>query len=189
MRSRPLQSVFTMAMICVICSLLLSLVYLASEPRAAAAAEAEAERARLAALPGASGFTLVEDAELVSGIDSVYKAAGSSGYVMTARARGYKKDIETVVGIDLDGRITGVVVTDVSGEIAGLGTRVALPAYTDQYRGAEAITADPGDPTAAYIESVGNAEEASTAVFSCVSNALLQFRQLSGSEELSSGGV
>ncbi|MBQ4371398.1 MAG: hypothetical protein II803_03190, partial [Firmicutes bacterium] len=62
MRSRPLQSVFTMAMICVICSLLLSLVYLASEPRAAAAAEAEAERARLAALPGASGFTLVEDA-------------------------------------------------------------------------------------------------------------------------------
>lgn len=189
MRSRPLQSVLTMTTICVICSLLLSLVYLASEPRAAAAAEAEAERARLAALPGATGFTLYEDCELVSGIDSVYKAAGSAGYVMTGRAKGYKKDIETVVGIDLDGRITGVVVTDVSGEIAGLGTGVALPAYTDQYRGAEAITADPGDPTASYIRGVENADEASTAVFSCVSNALLQYREISESAALTQGGV
>ncbi|MBQ4506458.1 MAG: hypothetical protein II971_04325 [Firmicutes bacterium] len=173
-KARPIQSFFSMLLVCLICAMAVTIVYEVTAPRIEELELARSNEARAAVLPGANGFTKVEDIELLDGVTEVYRANNNSGYAVTARAKGSSGYIETITGIDAGGVITGVKVTDVSGEISGLGTNVTLADYTDQYTGARAITADPTDPGAAYIEAAERADEASMAVFTCVSNSLLQ---------------
>ena len=84
------------------------------------------------------GFTKVEDIEYCSSSDSkavvtdVYKADNDTGYVMTCVTKSFGGDLTMMVGLDANGAITGVKVTDHS-DTPGVGTKDQDPEYLAQY--------------------------------------------------------
>ena len=97
-----------------------------------------------ALLPGSTSFTPEEfDAATNSAIKSVYKA--ENGYVIESTAYGYNGDIDLMVGVSNERKVTGLVVEDMQ-ETRGLG--------------ADALTNVPF--LAQYLLSGGDAEVGTT---------------------------
>ena len=72
-----------------------------------------------ALLPGSTSFTQEEfDAATNSAIKAVYKA--ENGYVIESTAYGYNGDVDLMVGVSNEGKVTGLVVEDMQ-ETRGLG--------------------------------------------------------------------
>lgn len=177
------SSILVTCSLCLVAVLLITLCYQATEERIADNGLRKEEALRLALLPDADGFTLAEDLEEpVQGVLSVYTADNKTGWVVTARAKGYQGWVTVMTGIDKNGRITNVRVTDVSEESAGIGTKLTRQDYLDQYKGASSISSYKGRPNAAYIEAVSGATYTSEAVFSCVSLSFMQVQELQAKE-------
>ena len=100
-------------------------------------AEIAAMQARKSVLPDAEEFT--EITELPKDIDSAFSGAANGetvGYTAQVTVKGYGGNIEVMVGMSLDGKITGVNVggSDFA-ETAGLGARAKEPWFSEQYTG------------------------------------------------------
>ena len=73
----------------------------------------------VALLPGSTTFAPEEfDAATNSAIRAVYKA--ENGYVIESTAYGYNGDVDLMVGVSNEGKVTGLVVEDMQ-ETRGLG--------------------------------------------------------------------
>ena len=166
--------------ICLVASLLLSVTYQVTLPQIEAIAVKNANASRAEVLAAADEFTQITDAEFYDGVTEVYKAKNGAGYVITCVSKGFGGDVTVMTGIDSTGKISKVKVTSAADETPGLGQKATLPAYTDQYTGAEKLTNDKTDGSATYIQAVTGASYSSRAVFSCVSTALLQYLELGG---------
>ena len=97
-----------------------------------------------AVMPEASTFEAVEF-EASGTITGVY-AADCGGYVITTAPGGFGGAVNTMVGIDADGVITGLRVTGHS-ETPGLGAKSTEPAFYEQFTGASGsvtVTKDGG---------------------------------------------
>ncbi len=98
----------------------------------------EAEAARRAVLHIAETF---ESMQLPEGsvVDNGYrglKEGQTIGYVAQSTVRGYAGDIEVIVGMDLDGKLTGISVGGTKfSETVGLGDKTKSPAFTEQFIG------------------------------------------------------
>jgi electron transport complex protein RnfG len=58
------------------------------------------------------------------------------GLAMAGKGKGYGGDIGVMVGIDPAGKLTGIVVMNHS-ETPGIGSRVTVPAFSNQFKGKE----------------------------------------------------
>ncbi len=99
-----------------------------------------------AVMPEAASFEEIEDAELSGSLTAVYKA-DNGGFVMTAAPSGFGGTVDTMVGIDADGVITGLRVTKHS-ETPGLGAKSTDPSFYEQFTGMSgslAVTKDGGE--------------------------------------------
>jgi RnfABCDGE-type electron transport complex G subunit len=115
-----------------------------AEPESAPEAEQAAQQAatedspQRAVLGAAETFAPVE-VGADSGIDSCYegKAGGETvGYVAQVTVKGYGGPIELMVGMDLNGVLTGVSVGGAQfSETPGLGAKAQESAFTDQFAG------------------------------------------------------
>ncbi len=128
-----IRSPLVLTVLCVLITLALVATHNLTQPIIDVRAVEEAKLARQAVLPAADDFEEVSVELPANGIDC-YKATNGAGYVITGSAKGYGGLMKVMVGIDNDGKITGITVLDHS-ETAGLGSRTALPAYTGQYAG------------------------------------------------------
>lgn len=118
--------------------------------------------ARTQVLPAAVSFEQAEHLGEVIYVGS--DATGEVvGYCATGVTKGYGGDMEITVGIDLDGKISGVNVGGSSfAETAGLGAKAKDKDFTDRFIGLEgniAITKDGGQ-----VESITSASKTSRAV-------------------------
>lgn len=98
-----------------------------------------------AVMPEATSFEAL-DADLTGTITAVYKA-DCGGFVVTTAPGGFGGAVNTMVGIDADGVITGLRVTGHS-ETAGLGAKSTEPAFYEQFTGKTApvaVTKDGGE--------------------------------------------
>ncbi len=97
-----------------------------------------ADAARRSVLADADTFEQLQAPE-GSGVDNGYcgrKDGQAVGYVAQSTVRGYAGEIEVVVGMDLDGKLTGISVGGASfSETAGLGDKAKTPAFTGQFKG------------------------------------------------------
>jgi len=92
---------------------------------------AEAEAARRVVLPEAACGVFVKTVHVVAAVETLVYYKGYSkpdtsdlvGYCVTARGRGYSSTIETVVGLDLAGRITGTRIVSQT-ETPGIGNKI-----------------------------------------------------------------
>lgn len=166
--------------ICLIASLLLAATYQITAPLIEKITIENANNARGEVLPEASGFVEMEEVELLDGVTEVFESVNGVGYVITSEFKGFGGPVVVMTGLDANGNIVSVKVTDASAETPGLGSKATLPDYLDQYKGAAMISSDASSAEAAYVSAVTGATYTSRAVFSSVSAALMQFATLGG---------
>ena len=133
-------------------------------------------------LPGSESFTVEPYAGEDANIRSVHKA--ENGFVIETVTRGYADDIQMLVGVNKDGRVTGLVVLEAH-ETLGLGSRILTDhvflsqflngngsfaaATADAFSGATG-EAETGDET--QVDAISGATVRSKAVIRCVNSAI-----------------
>ena len=111
--------------ICLIVSLLLGVVNQITKPRIDAI-QAEKIRAAMAQVLEADEYLPIQLQKDLKGIQSVSEArtnGGTLGYVVQVTASGSQGEIQMMVGVDVDNRVTGVSVIKHS-ETPNIGTKV-----------------------------------------------------------------
>jgi electron transport complex protein RnfG len=128
------QMIITLFVVAVICAIILSFVYAFTEPRIAET------QAQLTLSGLEEVITAYEYKEIIP--DTLWRAVDSSGenigVVFRVFPRGYAGPIPITVGLDNDGKITGIRVASAAeglAETPGLGAKITQPGFTEQFRG------------------------------------------------------
>ena len=102
------------------------------------------------------------------------EATDDLGYAVIAQSKGYSSQVPMAVAFDDEGTITNVIGMD-NTETPGLGTKVQLPDFTDQFLGrtAEPLTIDD-------IDAVTGATISSKAALAAVNEAIEAYRSAAG---------
>ena len=132
--------IVVLVLICAVMSGLLAATNNITAPIIEEAEIAANTAARKEVLSAADSFVKVEDVTgLPNAVTEVYKAANGAGYTFSIVAQGYggKGTLKMAVGVDMDGRITGVKVLDHK-ETAGLGSKITTDAFQSQFPGQDA---------------------------------------------------
>ena len=135
-------------------------------------------------LPGAESFTLEPYAGEDANIISVHKA--DIGYVIETQTYGYAGNITVLVGVSNEGKVTGIVVRDLS-ETVGLGANALSDTdFLAQFLngsgsfaigtpGADAFSGATGEETTGeetYVDGITGATVTSKAIARCVNSAI-----------------
>ena len=135
-------------------------------------------------LPGAESFTVEPYAGEDANILSVHKA--DIGYVIETQSYGYAGNITVLVGVNQEGRVTGLVVRDQS-ETVGLGAKALYDTdFLAQFLnktgsfavgtpGADAFSGATGEETTGeetYVDAITGATVTSKAIARCVNSAI-----------------
>lgn len=189
--------VVVLSCICLFVSLALAFTYKVTNPIIIANNKAVADAARIVILPDADSFTKVEEVTPENGVASAdgkavvqeaYKADNGAGYVMTVVTSSFGGDLTMMVGMDAEGAVTGVTVTE-HADTPGVGTKNMEDSYLDQYKGFSALTSA-GDVKneSADLASGGTfaytsgASVSGQAIHSGVAAALGQFEAMGGAQ-------
>jgi electron transport complex protein RnfG len=137
----------------------LGFVYQSTAPRIEEQKRIADELARRSALPEAACgvFVLTEAGEFT--YHKGYRGAdttGFVGYVVKASGRGYSSTIETIVGVDPAGRITGLKITNQQ-ETPGLGTKIVEVKSSKTVLDAIKEAAGKGKPPRVSIDLIDSA--------------------------------
>ena len=186
--------VVVLSAICLVVSLALALTYKVANPIIIRNNEAVAVAARQQILPAADSFTMVEGIEPASSTDGkaavteVYAADNGSGYVMTVETTSFGGALTMMVGVDAEGALTGVKVTE-HADTPGVGTKNMDNTYLGQYRGLTALTSpDNIKKETAELASGGTfafisgASVSGQAIHSGVEAALSQYAAMGGAQ-------
>lgn len=117
------------------------------------------------------------DGDFEEGVDNVWQVAREGndlGYCIKVSTRGYGGDIVMLVGIDPQGSVFGIQIADMSGETAGLGTRIANDSFREQYNSKTEELAY-GD-----VDVITGSTVSSKAVTNGVNMALRAFKEVKG---------
>ncbi|HAW60444.1 MAG TPA: hypothetical protein DCW86_03145 [Actinobacteria bacterium] len=122
---------------------------------------------------------LLEEARKEFGdLESIFElmSAGKRvGVAIKLASRGYGGPIKIAVGIDTEGKVAGVLVLDVSGETAGVGSKVAEAEgapFREQFKGKTAADAL---RVGKDVDAISGATISSRGVASGVKNALVVY--------------
>ena len=144
---------------------------------------AAANEARFELLPEADDFTAFDGdltvmAENQVFVSDCYVANNGAGIVVTVESKSYGGLLTEMIGIDSEGAITGVKVTNHS-DTPGLGTKAQTPEYLSQYIGLTEY-ADVNVKNDSSVTYVSGATVTSNAVHYGVCAALEQYKVVSG---------
>lgn len=179
--------ILVLVVICLVITGVLAVTYSVANPVIIKNTKEAADKARIELLPEADSFSkyegklVVEEPKKVF-VEEVYVADNGAGYVMTVKTKSFGGILTEMVGIDKDGKITGVKVTQ-HADTPGLGTKAHDPAYLKQYVGVDNLV-----ETSAKAESKKNpkltyitgASVTSNAVHYGVYAALDQYKEMGG---------
>jgi len=170
-----LRLILVLLAITVIAAALLALVNEVTYERIAELAAEKLRSAMLAIQPEADDFVLQDGAvyETVSGFYLAQKGGETIGYCVETTPNGFGGAMSVLVGLDLDGAITGVQLVDHS-ETAGVGTKTEDPAFLAQYVGRSGTVTVGG---ADGIDAISGATISSKAVTAGVNAALFAAEQ------------
>jgi len=135
-------------------------------------------------LPGSETFVAESYNGEDANIRSIHK--GETGYVIETASYGYAGEITVLVGVNFEGKVTGLVVRDLS-ETWGLGAKalydtdflaqflntsggisVGTPGQADAFSGA---TGEAESETEVYVDAITGATVTSKAIARCVNSA------------------
>lgn len=144
------KPVIVLCVICIVTAALLGATYKITEPLIAASEKATSDAAMAEVLPSATEFSeLTLD---VPGLLTAAKDEGGSGYAFKVEDKGFAGKYVVMVGIGLDGKITGAKLLD-NTETPGLGSKTGMPEFTSQFIGKDKTLADIQTVTGATVSS------------------------------------
>lgn len=165
-----------LAVIALAAGLLLGFTNELTAPVIKAQAEADAPRVQKIALPAGDTFEALE-VPADAGVDACYAGKAGDvlvGYVAQATAKGYGGEVEVLLGMDLNGVITGINVGGANfAETSGLGSKVKEPAFMGQFAGKSGQLTVGGN-----IDAVTAATISSTAVVNAANAAYAYMQTL-----------
>ena len=171
--------------ICLVITAALAATYGVAKPIIDTNAKKAADEARMELLSEADGFTAYDGELFVAEEGKVYTkdcyiANNGVGAVVTVSTKSFGGELVEMIGLDAEGKITGVKVT-AHADTPGLGTKAHAPAHLEQYKGktAEEITTGSAKDEAA-IDHVTGASISSNAVHYGVYCAIEQFKAMGG---------
>ncbi|WP_080802428.1 FMN-binding protein [Arabiibacter massiliensis] len=161
-----------LVLICAIVGFLLGTVDNLTLPTILANREARAQATYSALIPEAEGFEALPCD--VPGVTACMEAAGGEGYAIIAQSKGYSSQVPMAVAFDDAGTITSVIGMS-NTETPGLGTKVQLPDFTDQFvgRAAEPMTIDD-------IDAITGATISSKAALAAINEAVEAYQTTAG---------
>lgn len=168
-----IRMVVTLFVISLVCSAILGVVNAVTEDRIADI-EAETRAAAMRdVLPDADSFAdvsgeLDEDFKTENAVTGIYAATAAdgsdAGYAVMVAPRGFGGEIVMIVGVNTEGVVTGVVITEMS-ETAGLGAKADDPSFLSQYVGKSgSLTVVKGNAGENQISAITGATVTSRAV-------------------------
>ena len=178
-----ISPVLVLVLICFVVTFALAFTYGITAPIIAENTARAASEARMELLPDADSFSEA-DAEpkvLEPGkvfVVDTYTADNGAGMVVTVKTNSYGGLLTAMVGIDKDGAVTGVKVTD-HADTPGVGTKAQDPAHLEQYRGPTELLSDQIKMDASVNEVTG-ASVSSGAIHKAVYCALEQYKAMGG---------
>lgn len=168
-----------LVVICLVVTLALAGTYSIANPIIQENQAKAADEARMQVLPEGDAFTAY-DGDLVDGVIDCYIADNKAGMAVTSAYKGFGGEVKVMTGINANGEITGVTVTEHS-ETPGLGTKAMTVEYLAQYlEKTEAAAGHIRDD--ANVDAISGATITSNAVYCSVGQALAQFQECGGVE-------
>ena len=122
----------------------------------------------LKVIPGITGYSEM-DVALADGVSKVYSDMAHTGYAVLAVAKGHHGDIKLIVGLDKEGKITGIVC--ISSEETIGEDALKDEKFLGQFTGLSAIDGK-------TIDAFSGATDTSNAVKAAAASALEQFKLL-----------
>lgn len=169
-----------------IAALILASVNNVTAPMIAANETEKQMTAMTKVLPDAGNFEELTDAvksEDVLGIYAGNKDDETVGYAVLVESMGYGGAISMVVGVDLDGKITGIDITNQS-ETPGLGANCAKDEFKNQFVGKTSeITVAKNNAKENQIDAITSATITSKAVTKGVNIAVEAVKNIEGGNE------
>jgi electron transport complex protein RnfG len=177
--------VVVLVCICVCVTAALAIVYGMTKPVIDTNSKAAADATRGELLPTAEAKFVAFDGDIIKDfekdgvrVDEVFVAENKSGMVCTCASKSFGGELTMMVGIDNQGKVTGVKVTAHS-DTPGLGTKDFEDSYLKQYKGLEELNAtsvkDDGQ-----IKFISGASVSGSAVHYGVYAALAQYKAMGG---------
>lgn len=163
--------------ICLVVTLALAGTYSVANPKIIENQTKAADEARMLVLSEGDAFAAY-DGKLADGVVDCYLAENKAGMAVTAEHKGFGGAVKVMIGIDAEGNITGVTVTE-HGETPGLGTKAMTVEYLAQYQGVGEVVGGHINNDA-NIDAITGATISSNAIYCSVEKALKQFEECGG---------
>ena len=178
-----ISPILVLVVICFVTTFLLAFTYGITAPIIAENTAKAASEARMELLPDADNFTasdaqlfVLEEGKVYA--EDCYVADNGTGMVVTVKSNSYGGMLTAMVGIDKDGAITGVKITE-HADTPGVGTKAHASAHLAQYIGLTELTSDQVKVDSS-VDHVTGASVSSGAVHKAVYCALEQFKAMGG---------
>ena len=178
-----ISPILVLVIICFVTTFLLAFTYGVTAPIIAENTAKAASEARMELLPEGDSFSdagadlyVLEEGKVYA--TEVYTADNGAGMVVTVKSNSYGGMLTAMVGINSNGEITGVKVTD-HADTPGVGTKAHAAEHLSQYEGLTELGSDviKSDPS---VQHVTGASVSSGAVHKAVYCALAQFDAMGG---------
>jgi electron transport complex protein RnfG len=179
-----ISPILVLVIICFVVTFALAFTYGITKPIIDENTAKAASEARMELLSDADNFTdsgadLVEyEPGKVFAVDA-FTADNGAGMVVTVKSNSYGGMLTAMVGIDKDGAVTGVQVTE-HADTPGVGTKAHAEGHLEQYKGHTELASDNIKAHADDIVEVTGASVSSGAVHKAVYCALEQFKAMGG---------
>jgi electron transport complex protein RnfG len=124
-------------LVCVVIAGSLAFVNRATDDVIEARTKAEQEEFRKQVMDKADTFEMVNPEGIPQEVTEVYAAFNGTdivGYVIGVAPKGYGGNIGMIVGVSMEGQVTGVIIGD-HNETPGLGSRAKEPGFISQFTG------------------------------------------------------
>ena len=178
-----ISPILVLVVICFVTTFLLAFTYGVTAPIIAENTAKAASEARMELLPDGDSFSdagadlyVLEEGKVYA--TEVYTADNGAGMVVTVKSDSYGGVLTAMVGINKDGEITGVKVTE-HADTPGVGTKAHAAEHLSQYEGLTELGSDvvKSDPS---VQHVTGASVSSGAVHKAVYCALEQYKAMGG---------
>ncbi len=186
MKNLNLKAIFVptiaLLLICLVSTALLAGTNTVTAGKIAENAVVKESESRKAVMAEAETFG--EVVTLSSGITycEALKAEEKIGYVFTSSAKGYGGAVGIMVGVDLEGKITGIEILSHS-ETPGLGANATGDDFKSRFVGkAGELTVDKNSNDGQNIKAITAATITSKAVTSAVNAVLAEFETIGGAK-------
>lgn len=159
-----LKPAIVLTVICLVSALLLAVVNRFTAPEIERMEQNKLTKTFSTVLPGAAGFEELSTKNAPKSIKKICKETGGKGYALLLTAQSGYHTLEFSMGIDQDGKITGVSMISPIHSGGNAAFTNSLPAFLDSFKGV-------GKDLSGSVDKVSGASKSSAAMRTAMTEA------------------